>query len=178
MDKNETRVISVKAGLLAGIAMLAMFALLPRANAGTILINFTGPKGNSGHARLSVKHDSIASSKYDPYTPNPSGARGNHDPEGAQIISGASGSFNDISITGVKARNGANPPPPETRPRSYSTVPPSLPYLASYDDLFYLYGAPIVCPPGQKHADGYKYPGGFLDIFGVMFTLADSSAPV
>ena len=37
---------------------------------------------------------------------------------------------------------------------------------ASYDDLFYPDGSPLVCNPSE-----YPFSGGFLDIFGVLVTL-------
>lgn len=164
------KVIPLRAGLLTAGAMLAMLALGPYASANPIRINFSGDAG-SGYADLTIVSDPDASSNYDPTVVNPTGQPGKWDPEGAQLITGASGSFNGIAITGVKARNFANPPPPETLPKSYSTIGPSISFVASYDNLFYVNGSPVVCPPGTAHPNGYPFSGGFLDVYGVMFEL-------
>lgn len=151
-------------------AILAMLAFGPYANANTIRINFSADAG-SGYADLTVVSDPDASSNYDPLVPNPTGQQGQWDPPGAQLIKNASGMFNGIAITGVKERNFASPPPPETLPKSYSTIGPPVDFLASYDNLFYVNGSPVVCPPGVGNPDGYPFSGGFLDVYGVMFEL-------
>ncbi len=169
------KVSSLKAGVLTVGAVLVMLWLVPYASANVIRINFSGDAG-SGYADLTVVSDPDASSNYDPDVLNPDSKVGQYDPVDAQIITGASGGFNGTSITGVKARNYANPPPPATLPKSYSTVAPSSTksptnFLASYDNLFYANGSPVVCPPGPAHPDGYPFSGGFLDVYGVMFEL-------
>jgi hypothetical protein len=150
------------------IALLAMLALASNAKATTIHIGFAGPLG-SGHASLNVGADS---------TPG--------DPAGAQLIMGASGSFSNatfgnVSITGVRARNFATPfdmlpggswqPGDIPFPASFSQLAasgtsPQDNGVITYDDLFYADGSPQTC---------WDYPffGGFLDPYGVMFSLGN-----
>ena len=164
----------MKARLLTTGAMLAMFVLTPYAQATTVQIGFTGALG-SGHASLNVGPDTTG---VEP--------AGTGDPAGAQLITGASGTFTNstfgnVTITGVLARNFATPF--DMQPGG-SWQPGDLPFPASfsqlaasgtsaqdngvitYDDLFYAHGSPESC---------WDYPffGGFLDPYGVMFSLSN-----
>lgn len=171
------KAIALKAGLLTAGAMLAMLALGPYASANTIRINFSANAG-SGYADLTVVSDPDASSQYKPGLTDTE-KLSQWDPEGAQHITDASGSFNGHEITGVKALSAGTPPqvqsnPPkfETLPKSYSTIDLSN---SSYDNLFYVNGSPLVCPPVGANGVGYPYFGGFLDVYGVIFTLDNSN---
>src|SRR5208337_5514896 len=102
------------------------------------------------------------------------------DPAGAWSVIGATGSFSDSTIgtqaiTGFVANNDLPPLEIPTDP----LIPPSFswwtgvgtPYvdasysLLSYDNLYYPGGSPEVCT-------GYSY-GGYLDNYGILFTLAN-----
>lgn len=153
--------------LLADMTLLGMVsvALAPCAYATPVQIGFNGGGGTDGHASLNVGPDTTAG-----------------DPAGAQLIMGASGTFSDaslgfydVAITGVLARNFAIPVRPDDVPyvpASFSYVPSvggaDMGIAATYDNLFYLAGSPLVCNP-----DEWPFAGGFLDIFGVMFSLSN-----
>lgn len=166
--------IFVKTGLLTAGAMLILAGLAPYAQATTVEIGFNGAMG-SGHASLTVGTDNT-----------PAEPAGPSDPAGAQLITDASGTFTNstfgnVTITGVLARNFATPF--DMQPGG-SWQPGDLPFPASfsqlaasgtsaqdngvitYDDLFYADGSPRTC---------WDYPffGGFLDPYGVMFSLSN-----
>jgi hypothetical protein len=168
--KNGKRVF-VKPGLLAAGAMLVLLGMTPYAQATPVQIGFNGAMG-SGHASLTVVTDTTGA---EPAGPS--------DPAGAQLITDASGTFTNstfgnVTITGVLARNFATPF--DMQPGG-SWQPGDLPFPASfsqlvatggtggvvtYDDLFYAGGSPQSC---------WDYPffGGFLDTYGVMFSLSN-----
>jgi hypothetical protein len=145
-----------------------MFALAPHARANPVQIGFNGA-GGTGHASLNVGPDTTAG-----------------DPAGAQLIMGATGTFSNaafgnVSITGVRARNFATPfdmlpggswqPGDIPFPASFSQLAASGTSaqdqgVITYDDLFYADGSPQTC---------WDYPffGGFLDPYGVMFSLSN-----
>lgn len=168
MKRNR---IFVKPGLLAAGAMLILTGLAPYAQATSVQIGFNGAMG-SGHASLTVGPDNTP--------PEPAGPS---DPAGAQLITGASGTFTNstfgnVTITGVLARNFATPF--DMQPGG-SWQPGDLPFPASfsqlaaiggtgnvvtYSDLFYAGGSPQSCWD-------YPFAGGLLDTYGVMFTLSD-----
>ncbi len=146
-----------KAGFLMVLAMLAMFAFAPIADASVVRIHFSGAAG-SGYADLSLQ---------------PAGINDVVDPAKVPMaVTDASGIFNGAAITGVQALNHAPPPPGEVLPDSYSLF--SIPGYGdhngvSYDNLFYPGGSPLIC-----FVDGtlvYPFSGGFLDLMGVMFML-------
>lgn len=167
----EKKAVAKKAGLWMALAMVGVLAA-PCALATPVQIGFNGA-GGSGHASLTVESDTTAG-----------------DPAGAQVITNANGTFSDaniglenVSITGVLARNFATPNdtvpspgddplpfPPVPFPASYSKLsvlnPPGMDTAITYDDLFYLDGSPRTCWD-------YPFSGGFLDPYGVMFTLAN-----
>ena len=103
------------------------------------------------------------------------------DPAGAYAITGVSGVFSDANlgllnraITGVVPISPASPTPTNLlAPKSFSFLPiasgvSSPEGLApgyTYDDLFYPGGSP-------QTASSYPFHGGFLDIYGVAFTIA------
>lgn len=161
----------IQHGILTS-ATLAIFALAPQVAATPVQIGFNGA-GGSGHVSLTVGPDGTAG-----------------DPAGAQVITNASGTFSDanlnlnnILVTGVAPRNFATPNdtvpspqddplpfPPVPFPASYSTLgvlnPPANDTAITFDDLFYLDGSPRTCWD-------YPFSGGFLDPYGVMFTLGN-----
>jgi hypothetical protein len=168
----EKNVFAKKTGLWMALATIGMLASAPCAFATPVQIGFNGA-GGSGHVSLTVESDTTAG-----------------DPAGAQVITNASGTFSDtnlgiddVSITGVLVRNFATPNdtvpspeddplpfPPVPFPASYSKLPvlnpPGMDTAITYDDLFYLDGSPRTCWD-------YPFSGGFLDPYGVMFTLAN-----
>lgn len=158
-----------KGGMLTAVT-IAMLALAPHAVATPVHIGFNGA-GGSGHVLLTVGPDTTAG---DPATA----------PHEAQLITNASGTFSDtnlsmtnVPITGVMARNFATPDDVTSGkwkvgdvpfPKSFSTLAasklPPTDTAITFDDLFYPGGSPQTC---------FDYPffGGFLDGYGVMFTL-------
>ena len=97
------------------------------------------------------------------------------DPTGAYTITNISGTFSDsniglgnTAITGLVPIDPVSPPKGSPFPVSLSffTVvnPPTGDAAISYDNLLYPGGSPNTCP-------GYPGLGGYLDIYGVMFTL-------
>lgn len=103
------------------------------------------------------------------------------DPANAFAITDVGGGFSDsnvglgpVRITGVEAISPLDPPQGAPFPNSfsyYTVTNPTPPDTAiSYDNLFYPDGAsPDVCP-------GYPLFGGFLDIYGVIFTLSNGDS--
>jgi PEP-CTERM motif len=168
-------------GFLAAGSLLSVLAAAPYADATTIQIAFSGTAGN-GYASLRLTPDPISSPNYQPTYDAVDGQNGisaplsPYDPAGAQSITGASGSFNGVAITGVMALDQGAAPPGEILPNSfswiYTTTGPN-----SYDNLFYANGSPLVCPPTVAGGGvGYPFSGGFLDIYGVMLTLQNGDA--
>src|SRR5579875_1310757 len=161
----------LKVAIFAGATSLAV-----QAHAGTFTLNFGG-SGVNGTAQLT-------------YAPNPNtgvlpGTSPNPvDPIGSYIVTGITGTFSDAnigvnsSITGIVLSNPANPDPTNhLAPHSFGFYPVldgvpgpggSAPGL-SYDDLFYPAGSP-------QTATDYPFHGGVLDIYGIVFTLADGDA--
>lgn len=157
----KARTASLRNRLLAACAVLVMSAFGSYASASVVRIHFSGSVG-SGYADLTLggtnPADVVNSSK-PPVT-----------------IMDAAGTFNGMTITGIRAINHAVPPPGEVLPDSYSLF--SIPGYGdhngvSYNNLFYPSGSPMICL-----VDGtpvYPFYGGFLDIMGVMFALDDGS---
>jgi hypothetical protein len=180
--------VSMNTGVLASGVLLALFTLVPLAQATPVgpHFSFTGQNAN-GNVHLTLSPD-----------PNGPGCTLSHsnshcDPVGAQAITGASGMVSDNAagitnamITGVQPLNWVDPPtasiPPSTTPlyqenllASYSGVPPfsSGVGVASYDNLFYAGDSPLVClvDDNGNLIPTYPFSGGYFDIFGAMFTL-------
>jgi len=148
--------VSFKARLLAGCALLAMFACGSNANASVVRIHFSGAVG-SGYADLTIgaaRADDVINPSHPPLA-----------------ITDANGAFSGVAITGVRDIDHTTAPG-EVLPYSYSLF--SIPGYGdhdgvSYDNLFYPGGSPLIC-----FVDGslvYPFSGGFLDLMGVMFTL-------
>lgn len=152
--------------LSAAVAILGMasVALAPCAHATPVQVGFNGG-GASGHVSLTVVPDTVSG-----------------DPSSADAITNARGTFSDVDlgitnalITGVYALKFSTPVKPDDIPfvpKSYSYIPSvggaDLGIAASYDNLFYLDGSPQVCNPAE-----YPFSGGFLDVFGALFTLGN-----
>ena len=169
----------MKTGFLAVGTMLALSGLAPYAQAAPVRISFNGSLG-SGYALLTVGPDNTHAEPAGPF-----------DPSGAQIVTGANGSFTNstlgnVTISGVLARNFARPFDMQAGGSWHSgdlPFPASFSQLAAsgtstqdngvitYDDLFYADGSPQTC---------WDYPffGGFLDPYGVMFSLSSGGNQV
>lgn len=172
--KRLAKIIRKSRFLVAG-ALLIAFAVAPCANATVVRIQFIGQAG-IGHVNLTLAPDPNSSSNYQPTYNAADGAAGIspplsiYDPAGAQYITGANGTFNGLSVTGVMPIDQGQAPPGEVLPASFSWIYTTTgPY--SYDNLFYAGGSPLVCPPTPTGA--YPFSGGFLDIYGVMFALSN-----
>jgi hypothetical protein len=163
---------------MTAAALMIAALLTSQAGATVFAFNFNGA-GVSGSILLT-------------YSPNPNtgvipGTLSPNlvDPVGSFIISGLSGTFSDAnigifnaSITGVVPRSPASPEPTNLlAPHSFgfypitngvSTPGGTAPGL-SYDDLFYPGGSP-------QTASDYPFHGGFLDIYGMVFTIAGGNA--
>jgi hypothetical protein len=148
----------MKHKLLAAAAVIAALASGPRAQAGVVTFEFGGA-GVGGSGLLTFAPDTVVG-----------------DPSGAYTITNISGTFSDSNIvglsneaiTGLVPINPVSPPQGAPIPVSLSLFPvlnPPPPDTAiSYDNLFYPDGSPITCP-------GYLGSGGYLDVYGVLFTL-------
>lgn len=109
------------------------------------------------------------------------------DPTGSYIVTGITGTFSDstlgitnAAITGIVSSNPANPTPDnKLAPASFGFYPVAsgipiagTPFSApgfSYDNLFYPAGSP-------QAASDYVSHGGFVDIYGLVFTLDNGNA--
>jgi hypothetical protein len=157
------------------MAALVAAASFP-AQAGTFMFDFAG-SGVSGSVKLTYAPN--------PNTGAPLGTSPNpFDPIGSYIVTGATGSFADANIglataiTGIVASNPANPQPTNLlAPHSFGFYPIASGVMTpegvapgfSYDNLFYPAGSP-------QTASDYPFHGGFLDIYGLVFTTASGVA--
>ena len=161
---------------LATATLLVAASLSIQARAASFAFTLSG-SGVSGAVQLT-------------YSPNPNtgvlpGTSPNPvDPIGSYIVTGISGAFSDAAIgvnstiTGIVLSNPATPDPTNLlAPHSFSFYPVTdgvpgpggvAPGL-TYDDLFYPGGSP-------QTATDYRFHGGFLDIYGLVFTLANGDA--
>jgi hypothetical protein len=150
----------MKTGLLAFVVIVSAFILVPRAYADPITFHFSGA-GTSGSVSLTVAPDTVSG-----------------DPGGAYTMTNASGTFSDsnigissASITGLAALDPVSPPRGASVPASLSVLQVTNPPQEdaetgglTYDNLFFPDGSPADCPD-------YPFAGGFLDVYGAMFTL-------
>lgn len=147
----------------SALSLLAISAFALNAQANSVNFSFSG-SGVSGSGTLT-------------YTQGAGGA-------GA--ITGITGTFTDnnagingkpsivnVPITGLVAINPVVPLPAEVTAPDFSRfavaggVPGTPPSNSlSYDNTFYPDGSPVVCTD-------YPFSGGFLDVYGVLFTLSD-----
>ncbi len=153
-------VMDVKYELLAAGAVIAALACGPQARADAIAFGFSGA-GVGGSGLLTFVPDTVVG-----------------DPSGAYTITNISGTFSDsnvpisnVEITGLAPVNPVSPPLGAPIPASLSYLsvvnPPPLDSAISYDNLYYPDGSPITCP-------GYPLAGGFLDVYGALFTLSNN----
>lgn len=165
---NNKHILAVAVGLAASLSMPA--------HASTFLFDFGG-SGVSGSVALTY----VAN----PKAGGPLGTSSNtFDPVGSYVITGASGTFSDTklgiatTITGVVPSNPADPDDTNLlAPASFGHYvitngvlgPGGLAPGLSYDNLFYPGGSP-------QTATDYMFHGGFLDIYGLVFTTANGVA--
>lgn len=159
-------------------ALLAGSAISTGANASTFMFDFSGV-GVSGKVSLSYIEDPNTSATLDS-SPNA------HDPLGSYIITGVTGTFSDnglglanVGITGLEGLNPVSPEPTNLKaPNRFSLLNvangvddgsghPSKGF--HYDNIFYPLGSP-------QTATDYPFAGGFFDIYGMVFTLANGDA--
>lgn len=172
---NDKKMRRGRAKIVAAGTLLAVWAGAPYASASTIRIDFSGAPG-SGYANITLAPDPNSSSNYQPVFIPGNNPLSNYDPAGAEFITGADGSFAGEAITGVMALDHGAAPPGEVLPHSFSWIYTTT-GQNSYDNLFYADGSPLVCPPTTAGGGlGYPFSGGFLDIYGVMFTLENGDA--
>jgi hypothetical protein len=163
---------------VAMAAMVAAVSASAAAHAGTFMFTFGGP-GVSGS--IDLTYETNTNTGVLPGTsPNPV------DPIGSYIVTDITGAFSDhnigisnAAITGIVLSIPSNPdstnllapnsfgfyPVKNGVPGPDDTVAPGL----SYDDLFYPGGSP-------QAASDYPFHGGFLDIYGIVFTLSNGDA--
>lgn len=143
---------------LAAIGMICAATLCSTANADVVRINFSGLPG-SGYADLTLGAATAGDTVDADHVP--------------LAITGASGRFNGVAITGVRGLTNDLRPDSDTMPASYGFL--SIPGHGdhngiTYDNLFYATGSPMVCPP-----EDYPFYGGMFDVLGVMLALDDDS---
>lgn len=164
----------------AVLPLLAGLCFAGSAQALTVNFSFGGDGNASGSGTLTVGSNPYADTTGIFGTPanliGPSGPPPNYsgavDPANSLAITGAIGVFSDfalgingVAITGVLATNPQNHfDADQTIPHSFGWYP--APGSISYDNLFYPGGAaPITCIG--------VLPGGLVDDYGVLFTLAN-----
>jgi PEP-CTERM motif len=160
--EETPRVMEVKYKRLSAGAVIAGLVCGPQARADVIAFGFGGA-GVSGSGLLTFVPDTVIG-----------------DPGGAYTITNISGTFSDsnsnlsianVAITGLVPINPVSPPLGAPIPVSLSYLsvvnPPPMDSAISYDNLFYPDGSPITCP-------GYPLAGGFLDVYGALFTLSNN----
>jgi len=146
------------------------------ASAATLMFDFAG-SGVSGSVTLTYAAN--------PKAGGPLGTSPNtFDPLGSFVVTGAAGSFTDANIgvttmiTGVVPSNPGDPEPSNLlAPASFGHYivahgvpgPHGVAPGFSYDDLFYPGGSP-------QTASDYPFHGGFLDIYGLVFTTSGGIA--
>ncbi len=146
----------MKATLLAAVAVIAALALVPQARAEVAGFKFSGA-GTSGSGLFTFTPDTVVG-----------------DPAGAYTITGISGTLSDVNIgisnAAITGLVPINPVPPKGPPFPVSLSllpvvnPPPFDTAISYDNLLYPGGSPITCLD-------YALAGGYLDVYGVLFTL-------
>ena len=161
---------------LVGVAVAFAASIGAPAHASTFLFDFAG-SGVSGSVSLTYEAN--------PNVGGPLGTSPNTvDPVGSYIVTGATGTFSNTNIgvattiTGVVPSNPADPDATNLlAPASFGHYivangvpgPGGLAPGFSYDNLFYPGGSP-------QTATDYPFHGGFLDIYGLVFTTSDGLA--
>jgi hypothetical protein len=165
------RNVYLTAATLIGVASLGL-----QAHAGTVALTFAGAGVNG---EMDLTYVTNPNTGVLPGTsPNPV------DPIGSYIVTGIAGSFADTNlginsaITGIVLSNPANPEPTNLlAPHSFGFYPvvngvPNPGGVApglSYDGLYYPGGSP-------QTASDYPFHGGYFDIYGLVFTLANGDS--
>jgi hypothetical protein len=158
----------MRSRLLPAVAFVVATSFVSQARAAVATFGFSGG-GVSGSVILTYGPDAVVG-----------------DPAGAYVITNAAGTFSDLNIgianaaiTGVVPSAPASPEPTNLlAPKSFGFYPITNGVPApggapapgfSYDDLFYPGGSP-------QTASDYPFHGGFLDIYGAVFTIAGNQA--
>ena len=170
--------------MMAALPVIGALTFAAHAQAETYQLTFGGDGNVSGSITLTVGADPQAGVAFGTaanLVPSGPGFVGIADPLSASLITAVTGGvFSDaalgitnVAVTGLVANNYApHFAPDQTIPYSFSyyMANPNPMKWTSYDNLFYTDGSsPQTCtvpPPGNY--------GGFLDNYGVMFTLANS----
>jgi PEP-CTERM motif-containing protein len=166
--------------MIAALPVVGALTFAARAQAGIYNLTFGGDGNVSGSITVTVGADPKAGADFGTpknLVPSGPGFVGIADPLNASLITAVTGGvFSDAAlgitkekVTGLVANNHApHFAPDQTIPYSFSYYT-ALDPKVSYDNLFYTDGSsPQTCtfpPPGNY--------GGFLDNYGVMFTLAN-----
>jgi hypothetical protein len=166
--------------ILAALPLVVGLTFAGSAHASSVAFSFGGDGNASGSGTLTIGPDPFADTTGIFGTPanllGPSGGppsfQGAVDPANALAVTGATGFFSDVAlsiddvaITGIVATNPQNHfDADQTIPHSFGWYP--APGSVSYDNLFYAgANAPITCLTVP--------PGGYLDGYGILFTLAN-----
>jgi PEP-CTERM motif len=167
--------------ILAALPLAVGLIVAGSAHASSLNFSFGGDGNASGSGTITIGPDPFADTTGIFGTPanllGPSGGpppnyQGAVDPANALAVTGATGAFSDlalnidnVAITGIFATDPQNHfDQDQTIPHSFGWYP--APGSVSYDNLFYAGGnAPITCIGVP--------PGGFLDSYGILFTLAN-----
>ena len=168
--------------LMAGASLLVLLMMGQQAHANKWTVGFTGAGVNARITFTGVPN-------VEPPDPNPlCGTPGQnpcrHDPPGAYMLTGISGSFSDSNIGIHNASITGLIPISPTNERDVvfdPAVPTSLSYIdftnenppgagLSYNNLFFPDGNPIDCD--------YPFSGTLLDVFGAAFTISGGDTVV
>jgi hypothetical protein len=167
--------------ILAALPLAAGLIFAGSAHAASVSFSFGGDGNASGSGTLTIGADPFADTTgifgtsanlIGPSAGPPPNFSGAVDPANALAVTGAAGFFSDVAlgidnvaITGIVATNPQNHfDADQTIPHSFGWYP--APGSVSYDNLFYAgANAPITCIGVP--------PGGYIDDYGVLFTLAN-----
>lgn len=154
----------MKSSILIAAPLVALLALSAPARADTYSFGVSGA-GLSGTLTLSVSPDTVAGDPAGAYTIDPNGISG--------VFSDSNVGISNAAITGLVPIAPVSPSPAPPIPVSLSFLPvlnpPPFDTAVSYDNLFYPGGSPITCT-------NYGLAGGWLDVYGLMFTLDNGDA--
>jgi hypothetical protein len=167
--------------ILAALPLVAGLIFAGNAHASSVNFSFGGDGNASGSGTITIGPDPFAdktgifgtpANLLGPSAGPPPNFQGAVDPANAFAVTGATGAFSDlalnidnVAITGIFATDPQNHfDNDQTIPHSFGWYP--APGSVSYDNLFYGgANAPITCIGVP--------PGGYLDSYGILFTLAN-----
>jgi hypothetical protein len=169
----------MKTSYLAAMSLACAMTLPIEAHAASFTFNFGGPVVSGS---LDFTYDETGAG----HSTGTLGTSPNTvDPVGSYVITDVTGTFSDarlglsnVAVTGVVAANPGSPTSGnKLAPASFGfyhidsgvSTPEGPADGFSYDSLFYPHGSP-------QTATDYPGAGGFLDIYGVVFKLADGKA--